>query len=212
MIQLKDPTLLRSAAYIAGEWCKADSGQTISVRNPANGEEVGTVPRAGATETQRAIDAADRAFKPWRATRAEHRARILRRWFDLMTEHQDDLALIMTLEQGKPLAEAKGEIAYAAAYVEWFAEEAKRTYGDLIPSPWADRDIVVKKEPVGVCAAVTPWNFPAAMITRKVAPALAAGCTMIVKPASQTPLSALALAELASRAGVPPGVLAPTGN
>jgi len=207
MIQLKDPSLLRSAAYIAGEWCNADSGLTISVRNPATGEEVGTVPKAGAAETRRAIEAADRAFKPWRATTAEHRARILRRWLDLMNEHQDDLALIMTLEQGKPLAEAKGEIAYAAAYVEWFAEEARRSYGDLIPSPWTDRDIVVKKEPVGVCAAVTPWNFPAAMITRKVAPALAAGCTMIVKPASQTPLSALALAELASRAGVPAGVL-----
>ncbi|MBB3182163.1 NAD-dependent succinate-semialdehyde dehydrogenase [Variovorax sp. Sphag1AA] len=207
MIQLKDPSLLRSAAYIAGEWCNADSGLTISVRNPATGEVVGTVPKAGAVETQRAIEAADRAFKPWRATTAEYRARILRRWFDLMNEHQDDLALIMTLEQGKPLAEAKGEIAYAAAYVEWFAEEARRTYGDLIPSPWADRDIVIRKEPVGVCAAVTPWNFPAAMITRKVAPALAAGCTMIVKPASQTPLSALALAELASRAGVPAGVL-----
>ena len=207
MIQLEDPSLLRSAAYIAGEWCNADSGLTISVRNPATGEEVGTVPKAGAAETQRAIEAADRAFGPWRATTAEHRARILRRWFDLMNQHQDDLALIMTLEQGKPLAEAKGEIAYAAAYVEWFAEEARRSYGDLIPSPWTDRDIVVRKEPVGVCAAVTPWNFPAAMITRKVAPALAAGCTMIVKPASQTPLSALALAQLASRAGVPAGVL-----
>ncbi|MBO9650575.1 MAG: NAD-dependent succinate-semialdehyde dehydrogenase [Variovorax sp.] len=207
MIQLKDPSLLRSAAYIAGQWCNADSGLTISVRNPATGDEVGTVPKAGAAETRRAIEAADRAFKPWRATTAEYRARILRRWFDLMNEHQDDLALIMTLEQGKPLAEARGEIAYAAAYVEWFAEEARRTYGDLIPSPWADRDIVIRKEPVGVCAAVTPWNFPAAMITRKVAPALAAGCTMIVKPASQTPLSALALAELASRAGVPAGVL-----
>ncbi|MEJ8815843.1 NAD-dependent succinate-semialdehyde dehydrogenase [Variovorax ureilyticus] len=206
MIQLKDPSLLRSAAYIAGEWCNADSGLTISVRNPATGEEVGTVPKAGAAETQRAVEAADRAFKPWRMTTAEHRARILRRWFDLMSEHQDDLALIMTLEQGKPLAEARGEIAYAAAYVEWFAEEARRSYGDLIPSPWTDRDIVVKKEPVGVCAAVTPWNFPAAMITRKVAPALAAGCTIIVKPASQTPLSALALAELAARAGVPAGV------
>ncbi|SEB24943.1 NAD-dependent succinate-semialdehyde dehydrogenase [Variovorax sp. YR216] len=207
MIQLKDPSLLRSAMYIDGEWCNAYSGLTISVRNPATGDEVGTVPKAGAAETQRAIEAADRAFKPWRATTAEHRARILRRWFDLMNEHQDDLALIMTLEQGKPLAEAKGEIAYAAAYVEWFAEEARRSYGDLIPSPWSDRDIVVRKEPVGVCAAVTPWNFPAAMITRKVAPALAAGCTIIVKPASQTPLSALALAELASRAGVPAGVL-----
>ena len=207
MIRLKDPSLLRTKACIAGEWCDADSGATLDVRNPATGEQVATVPRAGRAETLRAIEAADRAFKAWRGTTAEHRARILRRWFELMIEHQDDLALIMTSEQGKPLAEARGEIAYAAAYVEWFAEEARRAYGDLIPSPWADRDIVVKKEPVGVCAAVTPWNFPAAMITRKAAPALAAGCTMVVKPASQTPLSALALAELASRAGVPAGVL-----
>jgi len=207
MIRLKDPSLLRTKACIAGEWCDADSGATLDVRNPATGELVATVPRAGRAETLRAIEAADRAFKAWRGTTAEHRARILRRWFELMTEHQDDLALIMTSEQGKPLAEARGEIAYAAAYVEWFAEEARRAYGDLIPSPWADRDIVVRKEPVGVCAAVTPWNFPAAMITRKAAPALAAGCTMVVKPASQTPLSALALAELASRAGVPAGVL-----
>jgi len=207
MIRLKDPSLLRTKACIAGEWCDADSGATLDVRNPATGELVATVPRAGRAETLRAIEAADRAFKAWRGTTAEHRARILRRWFELMIEHQDDLALIMTSEQGKPLAEARGEIAYAAAYVEWFAEEARRAYGDLIPSPWTDRDIVVRKEPVGVCAAVTPWNFPAAMITRKAAPALAAGCTMVVKPASQTPLSALALAELASRAGVPAGVL-----
>ncbi|MFZ3118644.1 MAG: NAD-dependent succinate-semialdehyde dehydrogenase [Variovorax sp.] len=206
MIQLKDPSLLRSAAFINGEWCNAEGGLTITVRNPATGEPVGTVPKGGAAETQRAIAAAHGAFKPWRATTAEQRARVLRRWFDLMNEHQDGLALIMTSEQGKPLSEAKGEIAYAAAYLEWFAEEGRRVYGDLIPSPWTDRNIMVKKEPVGVCAAVTPWNFPAAMITRKVAPALAAGCTIVVKPASQTPLSALALAELASRAGVPAGV------
>ena len=206
MPTLKDSSLLRSAAYIAGEWCNADNGQVIIVRNPATGEQVGTVPKAGAIEAERAIEAADSAFKTWRRTTSEHRARILRRWFELMNEHQEDLAMIMTAEQGKPLAEAKGEIAYAASYVEWFSEEARRVYGDLVPSPWSDRDIVVKKEPVGVCAAVTPWNFPAAMITRKVAPALAAGCTIVVKPASQTPLSALALAELAARAGVPAGV------
>lgn len=206
MLPLKDPALLRQALFIDGAWCAADSGKSIEVRNPATGEQVATVPDAGAAETERAIKAADRAFSTWRATTADHRARILRRWFDLMTEHQGDLALIMTSEQGKPLAEARGEIAYAAAYVEWFSEEARRVYGDMIPSPWADKAILVKKEPVGVCAAITPWNFPAAMITRKVAPALAAGCTIIVKPASQTPLSALALAELAQRAGVPAGV------
>lgn len=207
MVQLKDPALLRSEIYIDGKWLAADDGGLIEVRNPASGAVIGTVPRAGQAETKRAIDAADRAFSTWRATTAEHRSRILRRWFDLIQENVDDLALIMTSEQGKPLAEAKGEIAYAASYIEWFAEEGKRTYGDLIPSPWADKQIVVKKEPVGVCAAITPWNFPAAMITRKVAPALAAGCTIIVKPAEQTPLSALALAELAHRAGVPAGAL-----
>lgn len=206
MVQLKDPALLRSGIYIDGSWLPADEGGVIEVRNPASGAVIGTVPRAGQAETARAINAADRAFSVWRATTAEHRSKILRRWFDLIEANVDDLALIMTCEQGKPLAEAKGEIAYAASYIEWFAEEGKRTYGDLIPSPWADKQIVVKKEPVGVCAAITPWNFPAAMITRKVAPALAAGCTIIVKPAEQTPLSALALAELAHRAGVPAGV------
>jgi hypothetical protein len=205
MLKLRDPDLLRSALFIDGAWVGSDAGTSIEVRNPATNQVVGTVPNAGEEETRRAIAAAERAFVLWRATTAEHRARILRKWFDLMMENQDDLALIMTSEQGKPLAEAKGEIAYAAAYVEWFAEEAKRVYGDLIPSPWPDKRIVVKKEPVGVCAAITPWNFPAAMITRKVAPALAAGCTIIVKPASQTPLSALAMAELAARAGVPQG-------
>lgn len=205
MLKLKDPDLLRSALFIDGSWIGNDADTRIEVRNPATNQVVGTVPNAGQEETCRAIAAAERAFLLWRATTAEHRARILRKWFDLMVENQDDLALIMTSEQGKPLAEAKGEIAYAAAYVEWFAEEGKRVYGDMIPSPWPDKRIVVKKEPVGVCAAITPWNFPAAMITRKVAPALAAGCTIIVKPASQTPLSALAMAELAARAGVPRG-------
>lgn len=213
MLNLKETSLLRSAIYVDGSWQSADTGELIEVNNPATGNIVGTVPRAGRSETQRAIDAADRAFETWRATTAEHRARILRRWFDLMLAHQDDLALIMTSEQGKPLAEAKGEIAYAASFMEWFAEEGKRTYGDVIPSPWTDKQILVKKQPVGVCAAITPWNFPAAMITRKVAPALAAGCTIIVKPAEQTPLSALALAELAHRAGVPAGVFnVITGN
>ena len=206
MLALRDPSLLRTAAFIDGAWCQADSGKTLAVHDPATGAHIADVPDAAGPETQRAIDAADRAFPAWRATTAEHRARVLRRWFDLMNEHQDDLALIMTSEQGKPLAEARGEIAYAASYIEWFSEEARRVYGDVIPSPWGDKDILVRKEPVGVCAAITPWNFPAAMITRKVAPALAAGCTIVVKPASQTPLSALALAELAQRAGVPPGV------
>ena len=205
-MKLNDPTLLRSALFINGAWSDADGKTTIEVRNPATGELLTTVPDAGAAEAQRAVDAAQTAFSAWRNTTAEHRAKILRRWFDLMNQHQEDLALIMTSEQGKPLAEAKGEIAYAAAYIEWFSEEAKRVYGDIVPSPWGDKDILVKKEPVGVCAAITPWNFPAAMITRKVGPALAAGCTMVVKPASQTPLSALALAELAVRAGVPAGV------
>ncbi|MBN9694202.1 MAG: NAD-dependent succinate-semialdehyde dehydrogenase [Zoogloea sp.] len=206
MLDLKDPSLLRQACYIDGQWVGADSGETFPVTNPAGGAVIATVPRCGAAETERAFQAADRAFATWRETTAAERARILRRWFDLMLAHQDDLARIMTLEQGKPLAEARGEIAYAAAYVEWFAEEARRAYGDVIPSPFKDRQIVVTKEPVGVCAAITPWNFPSAMITRKVAPALAAGCTIVLKPAEQTPLSALALAELAARAGVPAGV------
>jgi succinate-semialdehyde dehydrogenase/glutarate-semialdehyde dehydrogenase len=205
-MNLTDPTLLRNGIFVDGEWSTSDDETWIEVLDPATGAVVGKVPRAGRHETNRAIAAAERAFLTWRATTADHRARILRKWFDLMMANQDDLALIMTSEQGKPLAEAKGEIAYAAAYVEWFSEEAKRVYGDVIPSPWADKRIVVKKEPLGVCAAITPWNFPAAMITRKVAPALAAGCTIVVKPASQTPLSALAMAELAARAGVPPGV------
>lgn len=204
-LKLKDPQLLRGALFIDGAWVDDVSIPRIDVRDPATGDLVGQVPNAGKKEAQQAIVAAERALLTWRATTAEHRGRILRKWFDLMIENQDDLALIMTSEQGKPLAEAKGEIAYAASYVEWFSEESRRIYGEVVPSPWVDKRIIVKKEPVGVCAAITPWNFPAAMITRKVAPALAAGCTIIVKPAQQTPLSALALAELAHRAGVPAG-------
>jgi succinate-semialdehyde dehydrogenase / glutarate-semialdehyde dehydrogenase len=206
MLELKDQSLLRQACYIAGEWTGADTGETIVVTNPADGVVLARVPYCGAAETQRAIAAADVAFQTWRDTTAAERARILRRWFDLVLVHQDDLAAIMTAEQGKPLAEARGEIAYAASYIEWFAEEARRAYGEVIPSPAKDRQLVVTREPIGVCAAITPWNFPAAMITRKVAPALAAGCTIVLKPAQQTPLSALALAELAVRAGVPSGV------
>lgn len=205
MLELKTPSLLREQCCIDGLWVDADDGRTMDVIDPASGEALVTVPWAGANETRRAIAAAEKAMIGWKAQTADARARVLRRWFDLLIEHQEDLAIIMTCEQGKPLAESRGEIAYAAAYVEWFAEEAKRVYGDLMPSPWGDKRILVTKEPVGVCAAITPWNFPAAMITRKVAPALAAGCTIVVKPASQTPLSALALAELALRAGVPPG-------
>jgi len=205
MLELKDPTLLRTQCLIDGAWLGADDGRTLEVTNPAIGAIVAAVPHAGAAETRRAIVAAERAMVGWKALTAEERGRVLRRWFDLMIANQEDLARIMTSEQGKPLAESRGEIAYAAAYVEWFAEEARRVYGDLVPSPWGDKRIIVTKEPVGVCAAITPWNFPAAMITRKVAPALAAGCTIVVKPASQTPLSALALGELALRAGVPAG-------
>ncbi|MDO8778264.1 MAG: NAD-dependent succinate-semialdehyde dehydrogenase [Burkholderiaceae bacterium] len=213
MLKLKDKTLLRSCAYIDGEWLEVRDGAAIEVKNPATGELLARVPDLGAAETERAVKAAHQAFGEWRSRSAESRARILRRWFDLMLAHQDDLALIMTSEQGKPLAEAKGEIAYAASYIEWFSEEARRVYGDIVPSPWGDKGILVKKEPIGVCAAITPWNFPAAMITRKAAPALAAGCTIVVKPAAQTPLSALALAELAERAGVPKGVFSVvTGN
>jgi len=205
MLELNDPTLLRTQCLIDGAWVGADDGRTLAVTNPASGATVSAVPHAGAAETRRAIAAAERAMVGWKALTAEERGRVLRRWFDLMIANQEDLARIMTSEQGKPLAESRGEIAYAAAYVEWFAEEARRVYGDLVPSPWGDKRIIVTKEPVGVCAAITPWNFPAAMITRKVAPALAAGCTIVVKPASQTPLSALALGELALRAGVPAG-------
>jgi len=203
---LNTPTLFRQQCYVAGAWCDADQGAVIEVTNPATHETLGSVPRMGAAETRRAIEAANDAWPQWRAMPARERAAILRRWHGLMHQHADDLARIMTLEQGKPLAEARGEVAYAAAYFEWFAEEAKRAYGDTIPSPSPNTRIVVLKEPVGVCAAITPWNFPAAMITRKAAAALAAGCPIVVKPASQTPFSALALAVLAEEAGVPPGV------
>src|SRR5690554_4876078 len=205
-MQLKDLTLFRQQAYVDGAWVDADSGQTIAVNNPATGEILGTVPKLGAAETRRAIEAANRALPAWRALTAKERAQKLRRWFELLMENQKDLARLMTLEQGKPLAEARGEIAYAASFIEWFAEEAKRIYGDTIPGHQSDKRLIVIKQPVGVCAAITPWNFPSAMITRKAGPALAAGCTMVLKPASATPLSALALAELAARAGVPEGV------
>jgi len=205
-IKLQDEKLFRQHCYIDGEWVDAIGRETIPVQNPATGETLGTVPKMGAEETRRAIEAADRALPAWRARTAKERAQILRRWFDLMMANQDDLATLMTAEQGKPLAEAKGEIAYAASFIEWFAEEGKRIYGDTIPAHGTDKRIVVLKEPIGVCAAITPWNFPAAMITRKAGPALAAGCTMVLKPATATPFSALALCELAERAGVPKGV------
>ena len=204
---LRDPDLLRTRCLVGNQWIDADSGKTIEVRNPATGQLVATVPRLGKAETIRAITAAEAALPAWRARTAEDRARLLRRWFDLMMTHQEDLAVLMTTEQGKPLAESRGEIAYAASFIEWYAEEGKRVYGEVIPSPWPDRQIVTIRQPVGVCAAITPWNFPAAMITRKAGPALAAGCTMIIKPASQTPLSALAMAWLARQAGIPDGVL-----
>ena len=205
-MQLKNPKLLRNTCLIGADWLPA-AGTTLSVVNPASGEVLAKVPHFGGTETRRAIDAAAAALPAWCARTAAERGRILRRWFELMLANQEDLAQLMTAEQGKPLAEARGEITYAASFIDWFAEEGKRAYGDTIPSPWPDRRLVVIKQPIGVCAAITPWNFPAAMITRKAAPALAAGCTMIVKPAEQTPLSALALAYLAREAGVPPGVL-----
>ena len=202
--KLQVPGLFKQAAYIDGRWC--DSADMVDVFNPANGERLGGVPRLGADETRAAIAAAEKAFPAWRDRLAKERSQILRKWFDLINEHADDLARMMTLEQGKPLSESRGEVAYAASFVEWFAEEAKRVYGDTIPTPGKDRRLMVIRQPVGVCAAITPWNFPAAMITRKVAPALAAGCTAVVKPATQTPFTALALAELADRAGFPPGV------
>tara|TARA_R110002050_G_scaffold147274_2_gene273042 strand:- start:500 stop:1948 length:1449 start_codon:yes stop_codon:yes gene_type:complete len=205
-VKLIDPSLLRQQCYINGQWCNADSGKTIAIANPGTHEVIGHVPVMGNTETLAAIDAANAALPAWRALTAKERGQKLRRWFELMLQHSDDLALLMTTEQGKPLAEAKGEVAYAASFIEWFAEEAKRVYGDTIPGHQADKRITVIKQPVGVTAAITPWNFPAAMITRKAAPALAAGCTMVVKPAPQTPFTALALAELAERAGIPAGV------
>ncbi|MGE5152829.1 MAG: NAD-dependent succinate-semialdehyde dehydrogenase [Bdellovibrio bacteriovorus] len=206
MSLLSDPSLLKMRGYVDGRWYPERSTDNLTVRNPATGELLAEIPVCGAAETQEAIAAAERALPAWRALTAAERARRLRRWFELMLETREDLALLMTAEQGKPLTEARGEIAYAASFLEWFAEEGKRTYGDLIPSPQADRRILVLKEPVGVCAAITPWNFPSAMITRKAGAALAAGCTLVVKPAEQTPLSALALAELSARAGIPPGV------
>jgi succinate-semialdehyde dehydrogenase/glutarate-semialdehyde dehydrogenase len=205
-LNLKDPKLFREQCYLDGAWVAAESKKTFAVDNPATGEIIGNVPDMGVAETKRAIEAADKAWPAWRAKTAKERAAILRKWFDLMMANQDDLALILTTEQGKPLAEAKGEIAYGASFVEWFAEEAKRVYGDVIPQHQADKRILVLKQPIGVSAMITPWNFPNAMITRKAAPALAAGCTVVIKPAEQTPFSALAMAELAERAGMPKGV------
>jgi len=205
-LKLQDPSLFREANYVDGEWIEADSGKWIEVKNPATGELVGRVPALGKAETKRAIEAAYKAQGPWRALLAKERAVILRKLFNLMIENTDDLAVIMTAEQGKPLSESKGEIVYAASFIEWFAEEGKRVYGDMIPQNAHGRRILVQKEPVGVFAAITPWNFPAAMITRKAGPGWAAGCTGVIRPASQTPFSALALAVLAERAGMPPGV------
>jgi succinate-semialdehyde dehydrogenase/glutarate-semialdehyde dehydrogenase len=205
-MKLNDTNLLREQAYVDGAWIGADEGGTIAVDNPATGARLGSIPNMGAGETRRAIAAAAAAQAAWAARTAKDRAGVLRRWFDLMLANQEDLAVLMTAEQGKPLAESKGEIAYAASFIEWFAEEAKRLYGDVIPGHQVDKRILVLRQPVGVVAAITPWNFPAAMITRKAAPALAAGCTFVCKPATQTPYSALALAELADRAGVPKGV------
>jgi succinate-semialdehyde dehydrogenase/glutarate-semialdehyde dehydrogenase len=204
--KLRDEALFRDRAYVDGEWIAADSGRTFSVVDPATGRAVAEVPRLGAAETRRAVEAAERAFPAWRGLLARDRARILRRWADLVLEHQEDLALLLTTEQGKPLAESRAEVAYAASFLEWFGEEAKRVYGDTIPAPLPGRRVLVLKEPVGVTAGITPWNFPAAMPARKCAPALAAGCTMVLKPAEQTPLSALAVAELGERAGLPRGV------
>ncbi|WP_374449515.1 aldehyde dehydrogenase family protein, partial [Stella sp.] len=206
-MQLKDPSLFRQQCYVDGAWVDADGGATIEVTNPANGKVIGTVPKMGAAETRRAIEAANAAWPAWRAKTAKERSAILRKWFDLMMANQDDLGAIMTTEQGKPLPEAKGEVAYAASFIEWFAEEGKRIYGDTIPQHQADKRIVVLKEPIGVVACITPWNFPAAMITRKAGPALAAGCPVVIKPASATPYSALALCELGERAGIPKGIL-----
>ncbi|MEZ4525232.1 MAG: NADP-dependent succinate-semialdehyde dehydrogenase [Desulfobacterales bacterium] len=206
MIQLQDAELFRHQCYINGQWADADSRKMIKVTNPADGKALGTVPDMGTAEVRRAIEAADAARSAWKNRTAKERAGILRKWFELIMAHQEDLAVLMTSEQGKPLAESKGEIAYGASFAEWFAEEGKRVYGDTIPGHLPDVRILVLREPVGVCAAITPWNFPSAMITRKAAPALAAGCTIVVKPASQTPFSALALAELSRRAGIPAGV------
>ena len=206
-IPLGDPALFRRQCYVNGGWIDAKSGGVLEVGNPATGEALGTVPALGAEETRDAIEAADAAWPAWRSRPAKERANLMRRWFELMMAHQEDLAMLMTSEQGKPLAESRGEIAYAASFVEWFAEEGKRVYGDVIDHPLPGKRIVVLKQPIGVVASITPWNFPAAMITRKCAPALAAGCPVVIRPASQTPFSALALAALAERAGIPPGVV-----
>ena len=205
-MELRNPTLLQTQAYIDGQWVSADNGDSLAVINPSNGEEILRIASVGAVETHRAIDAAAKALPAWREKTAKERANILRRWFDLMMENQQDLALIIALEQGKTLSEAAGEIAYAASYIEWFAEEAKRVYGDIIAPPSNDKRLIIIKQPVGVVASITPWNYPSAMIARKVAPALAAGCTFVAKPAKETPLSAFALAVLAEQAGVPAGV------
>src|SRR5687768_16878620 len=205
-VSLADPKLFRQSCYVDGAWVNARAGATINVDNPATGEIVGTVPKFGAAETRDAIEAANRAFPEWRKKTAKERAAVLRRWFELMIANTEDLATLMTTEQGKPLVESRGEVAYAGAFLEWFGEEAKRVYGDTIPGHQPDKRIVVIKQPIGVAACITPWNFPIAMITRKAAPAIASGCTVVLKPASQTPFSALALAELAERAGVPKGV------
>ena len=206
-LSLSDNTLFRTECYINGQWCSAESSARLAIKNPATGDVIAEVAKVGAEETRRAIEAAKTAMTAWRAVPAKQRAAILRNWFNLVMENQEDLARIMTVEQGKTLAESRGEVAYGASYIEWFAEQAKRIDGDVIPAPGPDKRIVCIKQPVGVCAAITPWNFPNAMITRKAAPALAAGCTIVIKPASETPLSALALAELAERAGIPAGVL-----
>jgi succinate-semialdehyde dehydrogenase / glutarate-semialdehyde dehydrogenase len=205
-LNLKDPSLLRHQAYVNGQWVDADSGATFNVANPATGDDLGTVPHMGAAETRRAIEAANAAWPAWRRQTAKARAAVLRKWYDLIMANADDLALLMTTEQGKPLAESKGEVESGAGFIEWFGEEAKRIAGDTLESPWPDKRIVVTREPIGVCAAITPWNFPIAMITRKAGPALAAGCPIVLKPAEATPFCALALAVLAERAGVPPGV------
>jgi succinate-semialdehyde dehydrogenase/glutarate-semialdehyde dehydrogenase len=205
-VALQDSKLFRQACYIDGSWVEAGAQGSIEVDNPATGETIGTVPKLGRAETRAAINAAAREFPAWRRRPAKERAAVMRRWFDLMMANQEDLARLMTTEQGKPLTESRGEVAYAASFLEWFGEEAKRVYGDTIPAPQADKRIVVVKEPIGVVACITPWNFPLAMITRKAGPAIAAGCTVVLKPASQTPFSALALAELAERAGDPKGV------
>ncbi|MBL8271175.1 MAG: NADP-dependent succinate-semialdehyde dehydrogenase [Steroidobacter sp.] len=206
-MSLRDPSLFRQQAFVGGQWVDAASGEVHQVVNPANGQVIGTIPHCGAKEARTAIEAADKALADWRSRTAKARAQLLRKWFDLIMANQEDLAVLMTVEQGKPLVESRGEIAYAASFIEWFAEEGKRAYGDVIPSHGTDKRIVVLKQPIGVTAAITPWNFPTAMITRKVGPALAAGCTMVIKPSELTPYSALALCVLAERAGLPAGII-----